>query len=281
MYVYCRQNPQALHWQYDVAQSLFHNCLSLSCILMVVATNADGSGSASASTTGSVLFVVRAEAPADTTVTSNTQERWCLRGLAVLGVLVAATALGGFVWVVVWRMSSWGQPVGFVTLYDKPAQVPPPAPPALATATTAVVVTADATADATADVTDTPDFSTSALPTCIELVNVTDEHTYWRQDLAANRTTWLHLWAMLGQSDKLVPLVADGANVNARDAAGRTAAMVAAASGQHALPSLVTLCGSASWNPSATCARGFTLWQYLQQCGQLRAARALRGHFHV
>jgi hypothetical protein len=246
---------------------------------MVVATNADGS--ASASTTGSVLYVVRAEAPADTTVTSNTQERWCLRGLAILGVLVAAMALGGFVWVVVWRMSSWGQPVGFVTLYDKPAQipplapppVPPLAPPALATATTAVVVTADAT--------DTPDFSTSALPSCVELINVTDEHTYWRQDLAANRTTWLHLWAMLGQSEKLVPLVADGANVNARDAAGRTAAMVAAASGQHALPSLVTLCGAASWNPGATCARGFTLWQYLQQCGQLRAARALRSHFHV
>jgi hypothetical protein len=110
----------------------------------------------------------------------------------------------------------------------------------------------------------------------VELVNVTDEHTYWRQDLVANRTTWLHLWAMLGQSDKLLPLVEDGANVNARDAAGRTPAMVAAATGPQALPSLMALCKGAAWNPDATCARGYTVWQYLQQCGQLRVARALR-----
>jgi hypothetical protein len=149
---------------------------------------------------------------------------------------------------------------GAVTLYIKP-----PPPPALATATTTVVVTAD-----------TADFTTPALPSCVELVNVTDEHTSWRQDLVAKRTTWLHVRAMLGQTDKLVPLVADGANVNARDAAGRTPAMVAAATGQQALPSLMALCKGAAWNPDATCARGYTVWQYLQQCGQLRAARALR-----
>jgi hypothetical protein len=142
--------------------------------------------------------------------------------------------------------------------------------------------TAVATVTAAADPADLADPSTGtglappSLPTCVELVNVTDEHTYWRQDLVANRTTWLHLWAMLGQSDKLLPLVADGANVNARDAAGRTPAMVAAATGPQALPSLMALCKGAAWNPDATCARGYTVWQYLQQCGQLRAARALR-----
>ena len=171
-----------------------------------------------------------------------------------------------------------------VSLFRKPVlpvQVPPPQvlPPKVPSASAEVTPTGDDKDDE--DGGGAVMATGFALPSCVELINVTDEHTYWRQDLAANRTTWLHLWAMLGQSEKLVPLVADGANVNARDAAGRTAAMVAAASGQHALPSLVTLCGAASWNPSATCARGFTLWQYLQQCGQLRAARALRSHFHV